>query len=40
MTISMSTACLPIFKTTLGNLSHILDKAQASIEERKLQPEA
>lgn len=40
MTISMSTACQPIFKTTLGNLSHILDKAQASIEARKLQPEA
>jgi hypothetical protein len=33
MAISMSTACLPICTTTLGNLAHILDKAQASIED-------
>ena len=38
MTISMSTACLPLFKTTLGNLVHILDKAQAHAEARKYDP--
>ncbi|RYF27764.1 MAG: DUF1993 domain-containing protein [Comamonadaceae bacterium] len=35
MTISMSSTCQPIFKTTLGNLSHILDKAQAHADARK-----
>jgi uncharacterized protein len=38
MTISMSSASLPTFKTTLGNLSHILDKAQAHAEARKFDP--
>jgi len=35
MTISMSSTCQPIFRTTLGNLSHILDKAQAHADARK-----
>ena len=38
MTISMSSASLPIFRTMLGNLSHILDKAQAHAEARKFDP--
>jgi hypothetical protein len=40
MTISMSSASLPIFKTMLGNLSHILAKAQAHAEARKYDPAA
>lgn len=40
MTLSMSSASLPIFKTTLGNLSHILSKAQAHAEARKYDPSA
>jgi uncharacterized protein len=35
MTISMSSASLPVFKTMLANLSHILGKAQAHSEARK-----
>jgi hypothetical protein len=35
MTISMSSASLPVFKAMLGNLSHILDKGQAHAEARK-----
>ena len=38
MTISMSSASLPVFKTMLGNLSHILDKAAAHAEARKFDP--
>jgi uncharacterized protein len=38
MTISMSSASLPIFSTMLGNLSHILDKAAAHAEARKFDP--
>jgi hypothetical protein len=38
MTISMSSASLPVFKSMLGNLSHILDKAQAHAEARKFDP--
>jgi len=38
MTISMSSASLPIFRTMLANLSHILDKAQAHAEARKFDP--
>jgi uncharacterized protein len=38
MTISMSSASLPIFKATLGNLSHILDKGAAYAEARKFDP--
>jgi len=40
MTISMSSASLPIFKATLGNLSHILDKGAAFAEARKFDPTA
>ena len=35
MTISLSSASLPIFTRMLGNLNHFLDKAQASAESRK-----
>ncbi|HSV35942.1 MAG TPA: DUF1993 domain-containing protein [Ramlibacter sp.] len=38
MTISMSSASLPVFKSMLGNLAHILDKAQAHAEARKFDP--
>lgn len=38
MTISMSSASLPIFKTLLGNLSHILDKGLAHAEAKKFDP--
>lgn len=38
MTISMSSASIPVFKTMLGNLSHILDKGQAYAEARKFDP--
>jgi hypothetical protein len=40
MSISMSSASLPIFSTTLGNLKHILDKGQAFAEARKIDPMA
>ena len=40
MTISMSSASLPIFKSMLENLSHFLDKAQAHAEARKFDPVA
>lgn len=35
MQITMTSAALPIFTTYLGNLSHLLDKAQASAQARK-----
>ena len=38
MTISMSSASLPVFRTMLDNLSHFLDKAQAHAEARKFDP--
>jgi len=38
MSISMSSASLPVFKHTLGSLSHILDKAQAHVEARGIDP--
>jgi uncharacterized protein len=38
MTISMSSASLPVFKAMLGNLSHILDKGQAHAEAKKFDP--
>ncbi len=38
MTISMSSASLPVFKTMLGNLSHILDKGGAHAQARKFDP--
>jgi len=40
MPISMSSASLPIFKAMLGNLSHILDKAQAHAQARKFDASA
>lgn len=40
MPLSMSSASLPVFKSMLGNLSHILDKAQAHAEARKFDPAA
>ncbi len=38
MPISMSSASLPIFKATLGNLSHFIDKAQAHADAKKFDP--
>ncbi|HUR89204.1 MAG TPA: DUF1993 domain-containing protein [Ramlibacter sp.] len=38
MTISMSTATLPVFKHMLSNLSHFLDKAAAHAEAKKFDP--
>ena len=40
MTISMSSASLPVYKTMLDNLNHFLDKAQAHAEARKFDPAA
>lgn len=40
MTISMSSASLPLLKHTLGSLAHILDKGQAFAEARKIDPTA
>ncbi|MEN9395770.1 MAG: hypothetical protein RLZ81_300, partial [Pseudomonadota bacterium] len=40
MSISMSSASVPIFTTMLRNLSHMLDKAQAFVEARKCDPMA
>ncbi len=40
MSISMSSASVPICTTMLGNLSHMLDKAQAFVEARKCEPAA
>ena len=40
MSISMSSASIPVFTHMLGNLSHLLDKAQAFIDEKKCDPTA
>ena len=40
MTISMSSASLPLLKHTLGSLKHILDKGAAHVEARKIDPAA
>lgn len=40
MSITMYSASVPIFTTMLGNLGHILDKAQAFVEARKCDPTA
>ena len=40
MTISMSSASLPVCKTMLDNLSHILDKGQAHVQAREFDPAA
>lgn len=38
MSISMSSASLPILQAMLGNLSHFLDKAQAHADTKKFDP--
>jgi len=38
MKISMSSASLPVFKTMLSNLGHLLDLAQAHIEAKGIDP--
>ncbi len=38
MTISMYQACVPCFVRTLSNLSAILDKAQAHVDAKKIDP--
>jgi hypothetical protein len=38
MSISMSSASLPVFRTMLGSLKHILDKGQAYAQARKFDP--
>ncbi len=40
MSITMYSASVPICTTMLGNLSHLLDKAQAFVEARKCDPTA
>ena len=40
MSISMSSASLPVCKTMLSNLGHMLDKAQAFVDEKKCDPTA
>ncbi|MEJ7932213.1 DUF1993 domain-containing protein [Ramlibacter sp. AN1015] len=40
MSISMSSASLPVFKVMLGNLKHFLEKAQAFAQARKCDPAA
>jgi uncharacterized protein len=40
MSISMSSASLPIFQSMLGNLSHFLDKAQSFVDTKKIDPTA
>ncbi len=40
MSISMSSASLPVFRTMLCNLSHFLDKAQAFVDLKKCDPGA
>jgi len=39
MPISMSSASLPIFRTTLRNLDHVLDKGLAHAQARKFDPQ-
>src|SRR6185369_1699095 len=40
MTIAMSSASLPVYRTMLDNLIHLLDQAQADAEARKFDPAA
>ncbi|WP_342617381.1 DUF1993 domain-containing protein [Rhodoferax sp. GW822-FHT02A01] len=40
MSISMSSASLPVFAGMLSNLSHLLDKAQAFVDTKKCDPVA
>jgi hypothetical protein len=39
MAISMSSASLPIFRTMLGNLAHLMDKGLAHAQARKFDPQ-
>ena len=39
MAISMSSASLPVCRTMLGNLSHLLEKGQAHAQARKFDPQ-
>lgn len=38
MPVSMSSISLPLFEHMLGNLSHVLDKAQSHAEAKKFEP--
>lgn len=40
MSISMSSASLPVFQKALSNLDHLLDKAQAFVDTKKCDPTA
>ena len=40
MTISMSSASLPVCRTMLGNLAHLLDKAGAHVQAKGFDPAA
>ena len=40
MTISLYTASVPLFTGMLNNLSHLLDKAQAFVDHKKIDPSA
>jgi hypothetical protein len=40
MSISMSSACLPVCNRMLGNLSHILSRAEQFVEAKKIDPTA
>lgn len=40
MSISMSSASLPVFASMLGNLSHLLDKAQEFVDAKRCDPHA
>ena len=40
MSITMSSACLPVCNSMLSNLSHFLDKAQAFVDAKKCDPAA
>jgi len=40
MSISMSSVSVPICTTMLGNLSHLLDKAQIFVDQKKCEPTA
>jgi hypothetical protein len=40
MSISMSSASLPVLKLMLGNLSYLLEKAQAFVDAKKIEPTA
>ncbi|MBQ0931596.1 DUF1993 domain-containing protein [Ideonella alba] len=39
MSITLGSAALPTFTTALGNLAHLMDKAEANAAERKFNPD-